>query len=88
MVRTEWSDRVCFAGIGPGEVLDAAGRKVVGISQRRTRGSARFQCAALGRWDPAVGPMVGVPAGAIADVATGVGVPLADLLDAFLANLP
>ena len=29
------------------------GRKVVGISQRRTRGWARFQCAAYRRWDPA-----------------------------------
>ena len=36
---------------GPGEVT-VAGRKVVGITQRRTRAAARFQCAALGRWDP------------------------------------
>jgi len=32
-----WSALVCFAGIGPGEVLDGDGRKWVGISQRRTR---------------------------------------------------
>ena len=31
----------------------SARRKVVGISQRRTRGWARFQCAAYLRWDPA-----------------------------------
>jgi lipoate-protein ligase A len=34
---------VCFAGLGSGEV-SVAGRKVVGISQRRTRTAARFQC--------------------------------------------
>jgi lipoate-protein ligase A len=50
LVRTSWSDRVCFAGLGSGEVT-REGRKVVGISQRRTRYAARFQCAALLRWD-------------------------------------
>ncbi len=51
MIRTEWSDDVCFAGTGPGEVLiDDA--KVVGISQRRTRAGARFQCAVPRAWDP------------------------------------
>jgi lipoate-protein ligase A len=88
MVRTEWSHRICFAGVGPGEVLDPDGRKLVGISQRRTRGSARFQCAALLRWDPAVGPMVGVPVDAIADVATGIDVPRDELLAAFVRSLP
>ena len=51
MRRTEWSDVVCFAGLGPGEVT-VDGRKVVGISQRRTRDAARFQCVAYERWDP------------------------------------
>ncbi|QGG95555.1 lipoyl protein ligase domain-containing protein [Actinomarinicola tropica] len=46
MVRTPWSRHVCFAGLGPGEVVDPAGRKVVGISQRRTRAWARFQTVA------------------------------------------
>ncbi len=46
-----WGSRVCFAGRGPGEVF-VEGRKVVGMAQRRTRAGARFQCAALGRWDP------------------------------------
>lgn len=46
-----WSPLVCFAGLGPGEVtLD--GRKVVGMSQRRTRQGALFQCCALLAWDP------------------------------------
>jgi lipoate-protein ligase A len=43
MVRNRWSALVCFAGLGPGEVT-AGGAKVVGISQRRTRHWARFQC--------------------------------------------
>jgi len=47
-----WSSLVCFGGLGPGEVR-AAGRKVVGISQRRTRDGALFQCAVLLAWDPA-----------------------------------
>ncbi|MGH9272386.1 MAG: lipoate--protein ligase family protein, partial [Ilumatobacteraceae bacterium] len=43
MVATPWSSVVCFAGIGPGEVL-LDGVKLVGMSQRRTRAGARFQC--------------------------------------------
>lgn len=35
--------QVCFAAVGPGEVL-VGGRKLVGVSQRRTRRTARFQC--------------------------------------------
>ena len=42
---------LCFAGLGPGEV-SVAGRKVIGISQRRTREGTRFHCAALLRWSP------------------------------------
>ena len=53
MQRTRWSSDVCFAGTGPGEVLvDSA--KLVGISQRRTRGAARFQTMAHLRWRPEV----------------------------------
>jgi lipoate-protein ligase A len=51
LVRTRWSDEVCFAGTGPGEVLiDHA--KLVGISQRRTRLAARFQTMVHLRWRP------------------------------------
>lgn len=46
MVRTRWSPVVCFAGVGPGEVLSREGSKLVGISQRRTRAAARFQTIA------------------------------------------
>jgi lipoate-protein ligase A len=51
LTRPPWSDRVCFAGLGAGEV-SVGGRKVVGISQRRVRDQARFQCAALLAWRP------------------------------------
>lgn len=34
---------VCFASVGPGEVV-RSNRKVVGVSQRRTKDAARFQC--------------------------------------------
>jgi lipoate-protein ligase A len=50
LIESRWSRLVCFAGLGPGEVL-VAGRKVVGVSQRRTRAGARFQCVVHRRWD-------------------------------------
>jgi lipoate-protein ligase A len=81
LVRTPWSGRVCFAGLGPGEVT-VGGRKVVGISQRRTRHGALFQCALPIVWDPA--PLLDIMAldearrvagiGELSDVALGVGV--------------
>jgi lipoate---protein ligase len=52
MLRSAWSSLVCFAGLGPGEVVDAARLKVVGVSQRRARQGALFQCACLLRWEP------------------------------------
>ncbi len=51
LVRTPWSGRACFAGLGPGEVR-TDGRKLVGMSQRRTRAAARFQCVVYERFDP------------------------------------
>ncbi|MDQ4090648.1 MAG: hypothetical protein M3163_10155 [Actinomycetota bacterium] len=51
LVTTPWSQLVCFAGLGPGEVT-VDGVKVVGISQRRTRAGALFQSAALLEWRP------------------------------------
>lgn len=50
-LTTRWSSLVCFAGLGPGEVT-VDGAKVVGMSQRRTRAGALFQCAALLEWRP------------------------------------
>ncbi len=48
---TPWSRQVCFAGVGRGEVIDG-GRKLVGVSQRRTRAAARFQSLCHLRWRP------------------------------------
>jgi lipoate-protein ligase A len=42
---------VCFASTSPGEVF-AGSSKVVGISQRRTREGARFQCVFYRQWNP------------------------------------
>ncbi len=95
MVATDRSPTVCFAGLARGEVT-LAGRKAVGIAQRRTREGARFQCAVLHRWDPA--RLVDLFAlddleraellADVADCATGVG-PLepAALVDALVAAL-
>jgi lipoate-protein ligase A len=47
--RAPWSGYVCFGGTAPGEVRVPEG-KVVGISQRRARGAALFQCGALLTW--------------------------------------
>lgn len=53
LLNDAWGELVCFAGIGPGEVnLAASGSKVVGISQRRTREYATFQCTVFRRWTP------------------------------------
>ena len=94
LLRSRWSDQVCFAGLGPGEVTLGGRRhghrhrrKVVGLSQRRRRDAALFQCAALLSWDPAevasvlgLGPEAGVD---LADVAAGLDVAPAELLGAF-----
>ena len=90
LVPSRWSSAVCFAGRGPGEVT-LGDHKVVGISQRRTRWAARFQCAALGRWDPsALLSLLAIDArfSDLERMATGAGVPLDDLLAAFLRQLP
>jgi lipoate-protein ligase A len=49
---TPWSKLICFDGVGAGEVL-VGGRKLVGISQRRTRAAARLQCCWYSTYDPA-----------------------------------
>lgn len=58
MVCTPWSDLVCFAGTGPGEVI-VGGRKLVGLSQRRTRHGIRIQGMAH-RIEPDVASLFGV----------------------------
>jgi lipoate-protein ligase A len=91
-----WSRQVCFAGLGPGEVYIGS-KKVVGISQRRTRNAVLFQTAALLTWEPAAlvallavdgGTRPGIAA-ELHSLATGVGPERADALAAaFLAALP
>ncbi len=90
LVRTRWSSVVCFAGIGPGEVVDRAGAKIVGISQRRTREMARFQCAVPMRWQPTrLSGLLSArpPASELGPVAVLDRAPGA-LLDAFVGCLP
>lgn len=92
--QTPWGRLVCFAALGPGEVL-VEGRKLVGISQRRTKAGARFQCIAYDRWDPydvldllAMTTDDRQAAGAdLVDRATGVGPHLARLREAILREL-
>lgn len=50
LVSTAWSRLLCFDGLGPGE-LTVDGRKLVGISQRRTRHWARLQTCWYSRYD-------------------------------------
>lgn len=52
LMKSTWSSLICFAGKGPGEVFAADGSKIVGISQRRTRDWARFQCVVSLKWRP------------------------------------
>jgi lipoate---protein ligase len=86
----KWSRTICFAGLGPGEVT-VDGRKLVGVSQRRTRSAARFQCALYRHWRPEV--LVGLLAGdhqvpdGLPDVAVVDASSLA-VAEAFIARLP
>ncbi len=50
-VPSPGSDLVCFAGVGPGEVL-AGGRKLVGLAQWRSRQGTLVQGCAYRRWAP------------------------------------
>jgi lipoate---protein ligase len=83
---------VCFATVGAGEVTLPDRRKLVGVSQRRTRAAARFQCAAYRHWDPA--PLAdllrldGEGRRALAGAAVGTDRNPAELVDAFLRHLP
>jgi lipoate-protein ligase A len=94
--QSNWSARVCFAGVGAGEVT-VEGRKVVGISQRRTRRAALFQCAVPVVWDPtrlldllALDPAERATGTvALAEAAVGIGPTVAGrLVPALLDRLP
>jgi lipoate-protein ligase A len=49
-VAGDYGRDVCFASHSPGEVF-VGDRKLVGISQRRTRDGARFQCVLYRHWN-------------------------------------
>ena len=93
--ETAWSRKVCFGGLGPGE-LTVGGHKLVGISQRRTRDGARFQCVVHRRWDPV--PLLGLlalhhreRAAALCDLAlVGAGLDVAPdrVVDGLVRHLP
>ncbi len=88
VVDTPWSGLLCFDGLGVGE-LTVAGRKLVGMSQRRTREYARVQCSWYRRDEQP--RLVGLladdhrpPVEALTPVATLPTVELDDVLDALL----
>jgi lipoate-protein ligase A len=95
IIETPWSRKVCFGGLGPGE-LSVEGHKLVGISQRRTRDGARFQCVVHRKWDPV--PILGLlalhhteRAAALHDLArAGAGLDVDDdqIIDALVRHLP
>lgn len=89
LVTTAWSRQVCFAGVGTGEVM-AGGSKLVGISQRRTRGYARFQSMCHLRWRPEiVAALVAPPRPSAAELASAAPVRCAvpDLRDELCRHL-
>lgn len=80
----------CFAAVGPGEVV-RGGAKVVGISQRRSRHLARFQCVAYLDWDPTVltGVLAAGPSAVVAEaLAARVATVDGAVLDRLVATLP
>ncbi len=93
--ETAWSRKVCFGGLGAGEVT-VDGHKLVGMSQRRTRAGARFQCVVHRRWDPV--PILGVlalhhqeRAAALCDLAVvgaGLDVPDDRVVEVLARHLP
>lgn len=92
MVVTPASPVVCFAGLGPGEVT-VDGAKVVGISQRRTREAARFQCVVPAVWDAGLherllAPGLRAATAELSRVEVGVVADGPALLEAFLRSLP
>ena len=95
MVTNELSSVVCFAGLAAGEVT-VDGAKVVGISQRRTRAGARFQCSVPLRWEIArhaelLAPGIAASGGSLDEVRVfpaTLGDPGLDLRDALVEALP
>jgi lipoate-protein ligase A len=75
-----WGRLVCFAGRGPGELF-LQGRKLMGLSQWRSKEGSLFSACVYARWDPE--PLAALLAGDAAVPPPGVSdlVPLAVGLD-------
>jgi lipoate-protein ligase A len=91
----EWGDLLCFAGVGPGEVVqqdEVTLSKLVGISQRRTRDYARFQCTIYTKWNPHDVEMYVVKTpGNLSEIAhrvTTVQASQQAIVDTFVSHLP
>ena len=88
---SRWSRHVCFAGVGSGEVLQRD-CKVVGVSQRRTRATARFQSVCHLRWRPElVAALVAPPRPLSSELAARVATvsaPATAIREALVRNLP
>jgi lipoate---protein ligase len=83
----EFGDLVCFAGRGPGEVFWGQ-RKVVGVSQWRSREGALFLSCAYTQWQPgALVELLHLDAGVRADLARGL-VPVVAGLSAIEPPVP
>lgn len=94
LMYPDWGRVICFAGLGPGEVV-VGGRKVVGLSQRRTKDMARFQGLAVTKLDAAtlrahLRPGVLPPDldEQLDDLPVGCPLDLDALADAFVSALP
>jgi len=94
LVATAWSRRVCFSGLGPGE-LTRGGRKVTGLAQRRDRTGAWFFTMALVRPEQhRLASLLAVDAGEAAAIETSLeaetvvaGCPAAELERTLAAGL-
>ena len=94
LVATAWSRRVCFSGLGPGE-LTRSGRKVTGLAQRRDRTGAWFFTMALVRPEQhRLASLLAVDAGEAAAIETSLeaetvvaGCPAAELERTLAAGL-
>ena len=87
----QWLRQVCFASVGRGEVVQGQ-RKVVGVSQRRTRAAARFQSLCHLRWRPElVAALVAFPRPMPSELArqvASVAARATAVRDALIRNLP
>ena len=91
LLASPWSGVVCWAGVGTGELMRGAA-KLVGISQRRTRGWARFQSMCHLQWRPEmVAALVAPPRPAATEMdplAACSSSPAATICAALVAALP